>query len=107
MIALASDVLLCFQIRKLAFKVIHSTTILLPAWREILNGLKLPQRNMPRDVQTRWNSTYDMLEFALKYRQAIDSIAQRRDLGLHTFELDPDEWKLAQQLRDVLKVCQT
>ena len=107
MITLVSDVLLCFQICKLAFKVIHSTMILLPAWRKILNGLKLLQQNILCDVQTWWNSTYDMLEFVLKYHQAIDSIPQRQDLGLHTFELDLDEWKLAQQLQDVLKVCQT
>ena len=61
---------------------------------------------MPRDVQTRWNSTHDMLEFALKYREAIDAITQKRELGLHEFELDTDEWILAQQLTDVLKVCQ-
>ena len=61
---------------------------------------------MPRDVQTQWNSTHDMLEFALKYRKAIDAITQKRELGLHEFELDTDEWILAQQLTDILKVCQ-
>jgi hypothetical protein len=31
-------------------------------------------RMMPRDVSTRWNSMFDMLNFAYKYRDAIDSI---------------------------------
>jgi hypothetical protein len=96
--------ILLSQIRKLAFKIIHSTTILLPAWRETLKDLKLACRNMPRDVQTRWNSTYDMLAFAIEYRRALDSMTQRRDLGLRAYELDPEEWRLAQQLADVLKV---
>lgn len=61
---------------------------------------------MPHDVQTRWNSTHNMLEFVLKYHKAIDAITQKRELGLHEFELDTDEWILAQQLTDVLKVCQ-
>ncbi|KAG1871908.1 hypothetical protein C8R48DRAFT_570036, partial [Suillus tomentosus] len=62
------------KLRKLAFKIIHSTTKLLPAWYNVLNKCKLSQRIMPRDVATRWNSTFDMLTFALEYREAIDII---------------------------------
>jgi hypothetical protein len=62
---------------------------------------------MPRDVQTRWNSTSDMLNFALKYRKAVESMTQIKDLGLRKYELEPEEWVLAQQLADVLEVCQT
>ena len=47
-----------------------------------------------------------MLEFVLKYREAINAITQKQELGLRKFELDTDEWILAQQLTDVLKVCQ-
>jgi hypothetical protein len=60
---------------------------------------------MPRDVTTRWNSTFDMLDFALQYRKAIDSISGERELELRQFELSASEWKIAEQLRDVLKVC--
>ena len=59
---------------------------------------------MPRDVSTRWNSTYDMLDFALQYRVAIDSITGDRDMKMRDLELDAREWKLAGQLRDTLKV---
>jgi hypothetical protein len=86
--------------------MINSTTILLPAWYDALASLKLPRRNMPRDVQTRWNSTYDMLRFALKYEKAVKIMTQMRELGLRGYELSPEEWVLAQQLSDVLEVCQ-
>ena len=49
---------------------------------------------MPRDVSTRWNSTYDMLNFALDYRVAIDSISSNRDLNLRKYELQDKLQKL-------------
>jgi hypothetical protein len=59
---------------------------------------------MPRDVSTRWNSTFDMLNFALTYRSAIDTITGTHDYNLRKFELLPVEWKIAGELREVLKV---
>jgi hypothetical protein len=58
---------------------------------------------MPRDVSTRWNSTYDMLNFALEYRVPIDAITSDRELNLHKYELEDDEWEVAQNLCDTLK----
>lgn len=60
---------------------------------------------MPRDVATRWHSTYDMLVFALKYRKAIDEISHDRQM--RKYELLEEEWELIQQLCDVLRVCCT
>jgi hypothetical protein len=96
--------LLVLQIRKLAFKIINSTTIVLPIWHQILEALKLDSRIMPRDVSTRWNSTFDMLDFAIKYRSAIDKITADRNTDLRKFELNDAEWEIARQLRDTLKV---
>ena len=64
----------------------------------------LPIRIMPRDVKTRWNSTYDMLTFALEYRDGINELTSNLKNGLRDFELDDTEWDLAEGLRDVLKV---
>jgi hypothetical protein len=52
------------QIRKLMFAIKNSSTIALPQWFRILEDLKLEVRVMPHDVCTRWNTTYDMLNFA-------------------------------------------
>ena len=93
------------QLRKFSFAVKNSSTILLPEWYETLTSQKLAHRMMPRDVSTRWNSTYEMLEFAVKYQGAINTLAARHDLNLRKYELEPAEWKIAGELRDVLKVC--
>lgn len=82
----------------------NSTTFLLPEWWEILLAYKLPKRMMPRDVPTRWNSTFDMLEFAIQYRVAIDAMTADRDFGLREYELTPTEWNIAIELQHVLKV---
>ena len=59
---------------------------------------------MPHDVSTRWNSTYDMLYFALDFRTAIDKMTAMRHLDLQKYELSPAEWGIAKELRDVLNV---
>jgi hypothetical protein len=82
----------------------NSSTIILPQWLKMLKDLGLSVRMMPRDVSTRWNSTFDMLNFALNYRLAIDSITSTRELNLRKYELQDDEWAIAENLRDILKV---
>ncbi len=88
----------------LTFKIVHSTTKVLPAWNAILVEKKLPQRLIPRDVRTRWNSTYDMLQVALKYCTAVDTLCSRREHSLRVFELSPEEWTIMQELCDMLEV---
>lgn len=88
----------------MAFILKNSTTILLPQWYQTLTAHHLPHRMMPRDVSTRWNSTFDMLDFAIKYRPAIDTMTATRDFNLRKYELVPADWVIAGELRDVLQV---
>ena len=59
---------------------------------------------MPRDVATHWNSTFNLLEYALKHQKAIDLVTQWRELGLRKFELTDHEWTVAEQLHSILNV---
>ncbi|KAG2346333.1 hypothetical protein BDR05DRAFT_878096 [Suillus weaverae] len=45
-----------------------------------------------------------MLDYAVVYREAIDTVTQRHDLGLHKFELVDSDWEIVSQLQDVLKI---
>jgi hypothetical protein len=80
----------------MAFTIKNSTIIILPEWYKTLEELALKERIMPRDVSTRWNSTFDMLD--------IDAISGDRDMKLQRFEMGNGEWELAIQLRNMLKV---
>jgi hypothetical protein len=83
---------------------VNSTTLLLPAWKEMLKTLKLDEKLMPRDVRTRWNSTFVMLDFAVQHQKPLDLLSAQRGNGLRKLELSQEEWNIAAQLRDVLKV---
>jgi len=60
---------------------------------------------MPHDVTVRWNSTFDMLDFAVEHITSINFITGDRDMKLRKYELSESDWDIARQLRDVLKVC--
>ena len=60
---------------------------------------------MPHDVSTCWNSTYDMLSFAIEYREAIESMTADQKNDLRKFELAEEEWVIAEEVRNTLKAC--
>ena len=49
---------------------------------------------MLRNVTTWWNSTYDMLEFAVEYREALDSITRNQRMKLRQYELSEEDWEI-------------
>ncbi|KAF8256556.1 hypothetical protein EI94DRAFT_1447676, partial [Lactarius quietus] len=85
------------KLRKTAYTIKNSTSI-------VLDNLSLRSRMMPRDVAMRWNSTYNMLEFSLRYCEALDAITSDKDMKLHKYKMDRDKWEIAHQLCEVLKV---
>ncbi|KAJ2982172.1 hypothetical protein NUW54_g10786 [Trametes sanguinea] len=92
------------KIRKFASKVVNSSTILLPAYKKRVAELKMPDRVIPHDVATRWNSTYDMLTAALEYRKVVDAMCADRELGLRKYELGAPVHQRTDTV-DCLHVC--
>jgi len=91
------------KLRSLSFAIIRSTTLALPAWKKVCRQLSLKPRLIPRNVVTRWNSTYDMLRFTLKYCEAVDEITTDKSLKLHKFELEDEDWMIVEDLAAILE----
>jgi hypothetical protein len=92
------------QIRRIAFALIHSLTLLLPAWKKKQAEMGFKEKSMHCDVSTRWNSTYNMLDFAVEHQKVINAMTNDIDNNLRAYEMSTREWGFAQELRDVLKV---
>ncbi|KAJ7199162.1 hypothetical protein GGX14DRAFT_373319, partial [Mycena pura] len=90
-------------IRNIANKTINSPTRLLPKWEEAVTIASLPMRRIPRDVKTRWNSTYDMILFVLKYQRAYKVYTSDESSGLGHYVLSSLEWRVLEDLRDYFK----
>ena len=48
-----------------------------------------------------------MLEFAIEYQRAVEMLSAEWNLSLQDYELTSEEWRLAEQLQDVLQVSST
>ena len=92
------------QIRTVAFKIINSSTRLLPEWKRLCEEEGLPIRLLSRDVRTRWNSTFDMLDFAVWYCAVVDEMTAKAGNGLRAYELDETVWAMLWQVQEILKV---
>jgi hypothetical protein len=58
-----------------------------------------PKRGFSLDVSTRWNSTYDMLEEAVEYKDALTHYANQHNIQVPTL----DQWNLAHRVCKFLK----
>jgi hypothetical protein len=81
----------CEQLQVLANAIKNSSTILLPHWIAKLEELCLGIQMMPRDISTCWNSMFNMLDFAIKYRTAIDFMTSNCELNLRKCELEDNK----------------
>ena len=76
------------QLCCLSLAIVQSTTIVLPAWRRHCEAHKIKPHVLPCDVVTHWNSTFDMLNFAVQYQAVIDTMTVDNSLKLQKFELE-------------------
>lgn len=92
------------QIRKLVFKVVHSSTLLGPVWMQLCRAHNKSEQYIPQDVTTHWNSTHNMLVVSLNYRAVYDKLTANKEYGLRAFELTKKEWSLGKQLKGSIEV---
>ena len=59
---------------------------------------------MPRDVATRWNYTYEMLNFTYNYRDTYNKLCANRNMKMRKYEIEDYKWEIVRQLADILKV---
>ncbi|KAG6806116.1 hypothetical protein H0H92_012625, partial [Tricholoma furcatifolium] len=91
------------KVRKLSFAIINLTTKALPVWNNTCAKHNLKRCLIPRDVKTRWNSTFDMLKMVVMYRAAVDTITGEKTLNLRRYELFDEDWKVIDDLVMVLE----
>ncbi|KAE9403682.1 hypothetical protein BT96DRAFT_1079562, partial [Gymnopus androsaceus JB14] len=90
-------------IRNVSNETINSLIKVLPAWKKTVADFKLPSKQIPRDVRTRWNSTFDMINMAVQYGTPLNSFINDSNNGLTAFALSTTEWIILENLRDVLQ----
>ena len=56
---------------------------------------------MPRDVATHWNSIFDMLDYAIAHKVAVDRVTLQKDL--RKYELGDKEWDVLTELHNILE----
>lgn len=83
-------------------KYVNGSTLKKEKFRLYAQQVKAPNLSLRSDVPTRWNSTYLMLERAIKFREAFDRM-QECDSS-YKFLPSNDDWKHIQCLIDCLKV---
>ncbi|KAF5355384.1 hypothetical protein D9757_014613 [Collybiopsis confluens] len=89
-----------YKCRKIAFKIINSSTLLLPRWRALLPNIL----TLPRDVSTRWTSTYDMLNVFHSLRPQVTQFVDSNSNGLAEFQVNEHEWESIDGLTAALKL---
>ncbi len=82
----------------------HSSTLLLPWWKDLLKAELMPEKVLLHDILTWWNSMFDMLQMVIHYQVAMKKFTADVDNDLWEFKLSWEEWKAARDLCDVLKI---
>lgn len=83
-------------------KYVKASTSRKEKFQFISEQVNAPDISLVSDVPTRWNSTYDMLEIAIKFRHAFVRLKERD--SSYKFCPSNDDWSHVTILMDCLKV---
>ena len=90
------------QLHKFANSLKNSPTVLTPMFHASCKKFSIKPKQPVTDVKTRWSSTYNMLRWAIQFRQPVDDVCQ--DRKFRYLEVKDEEWEAVTDLVDVLKV---
>lgn len=63
------------------------------------------KRTLDRRVPTRWNSDLACLDAHVHFKDIIQQLTGVAANKLQAYQLSPDQWHLAEDLADILIVC--
>ena len=89
------------SIREVAYAL--SNTSKLGKWEEILEKNAMPRRKIPPDVKTRWNSTFEMLNVAIKYRNEYNLFCNSFNEMEHC-SISNSNWEKLIKIKNFLKI---
>ncbi|XP_031250241.1 zinc finger BED domain-containing protein RICESLEEPER 2-like [Pistacia vera] len=99
------------QIRRIINKIrdnvvyINGSEGRLKVFAEIVQQLRLPCRKLIIDCKTRWNSTYDMLEIAIKFKEVFPRYKERDEGYEHC--PNKEDWVKVEKVYEILRVFNT
>jgi len=63
------------------------------------------QRTLARRVPTCWNSDLACLLSHIYFKDIIEELTSKTSLGLKSYRLSDAQWKMAEDVREILLVC--
>lgn len=85
----------------------HDSPSLQAEFERIINSLQpggTEKTHLDRRVPTRWNSDFACLKAHFQFKDAIQILTQKEELGLDPYALTRSQWKLAEHLVPLLEV---
>ncbi|KAH7681478.1 Tam3-transposase (Ac family) protein [Dioscorea alata] len=83
-------------------KFVNQNEARLKSFSDILQQLQLPERKLILDCKTRWNSTFEMLSIAIKFKEVFPMYKDRE--SLYRCCPSPEDWEKVEKICEILEV---
>ncbi|QRV78731.1 AC transposase [Ceratobasidium sp. AG-Ba] len=104
----SSDRRVAEQIIPKASKRAHKSTVVQQRFEEYVSQIPTlncsQRRALARRMVTRWNTDLECIRSHVYFQPAVKLLTADRDLSLKKYELNDDQWRLAERLSEELKI---